>query len=192
MQIRSIAVNAAGLAQERGIQGNMPQVQPEKNGFGPECRVTISREGKALSHQQTAQQAEKRAQGTHADGPAEGIVLRDLTLTGQQEEHAELKKAMADMFKKVGYKGDELRERTERFYEIFCRTNPFRGGIQQIMVEDPTEEELAAMNERARQSREHMDKILKSFTTADYVNVTPLTFDYVATLPDMPENESQE
>lgn len=183
MQITSITVNAAGLAQERGIQGNMPQVQPEKNGFGPECRVTISREGKALSHQQTAQQAEKRAQGTQN-------MEAGKTLTGQQEEYAELKKAMEDMFKSVGYKGDELRERTETFYEIFCRTNPFRGGIQQIMAEDPTEEELAAMNERARQSKENMDKILKNLTPADFANAAPLMFDYVATLPNMPENES--
>ncbi len=60
------------------------------------------------------------------------------------------------------------------------------------MAEDPTEEELAAMNERARQSRENLDKILKSLTPADFANATPLTFDYVAALPDMPENESLE
>ncbi len=185
MQIRLITVNAAGLAQERGIQGYMPQVQPEKNGFGPECRVTISRAGKALSHQQTARQAEKRTQGTQN-------VEAGKTLTSQQEEYAGLKKSIEDMFKKDGYCGDELRERTESFYELFRSTNPFHGGIQQIMAEDPTEEELAAMNERARQSRENLDKILKSLTPADFANATPLTFDYVAALPDMPENESLE
>ncbi len=183
MQIRPITVNAANLAQERGIQGNVPQVQPEKNGFGPECRVTISREGKSLSHQQTAQQAEKRAQSTQN-------VEAGKTAASQQEEYAGLKESFMDMFRMDGYSGEELRERTESFYKLFCSTNPFRPGIRQIMVEDPTEEELAAMNERARQSKENMDKILKSLTPADFANAAPLMFDHVATMPDVPENES--
>ncbi len=183
MQIRPITVNVAGLAQGRGMQENMPQVQPEKNGFGPECRVTISREGKALSHQQTAQQAEKRVQGTQ-DVKAGG------TLTSWKEEYVGLKKLFAEMLEKEGCYENEIRERTEAFYEIFCNTNPFRGGIQQIMVEDPTEEEMAAMNERARQCMENFDKIVKSLTPADFANATPLTFDNAAALPDMPENES--
>lgn len=179
MQIRPITVNVAGLAQGRGMQENMPQVPPEKNGFGPECRVTISREGKALSHQQTA----KRVQGTQ-DVKAGG------TLTSWKEEYVGLKKLFAEMLEKEGCYENEIRERTEAFHEIFCNTNPFRGGIQQIMVEDPTEEELAAMNERARQCMENFDKIVKSLTSADFANATPPTFDNAAALPDMPENES--
>lgn len=179
MQIRSITVNAAGLAQGREVQENMPQVQPKKNGFGPECKVTISREGKALSHKQTVQQAEK---------PQNVEVGK--TLTSWQEEYVGLKKSFAEMLEKEGCYADEIRERTEKFYEIFCSTNPFHGEIQQIMAENPTEEEMEAMNERARQSKENFDKILKGLAPADFANATPLTFDHVATLPDMPGNES--
>lgn len=58
MQVRTITVNAAGLTPpEQGIQGKVSlggnQRQAEGgNGFGPECKVTISREGKNLSRQQ--------------------------------------------------------------------------------------------------------------------------------------------
>lgn len=61
MQIRAITVNAAGaMAAERGFQGNgasgVNQVKAENsNVFGPEYKVTISREGKNLSRRQTAQ-----------------------------------------------------------------------------------------------------------------------------------------
>lgn len=60
MQVKAITVNAAGLAAERGIQGNgvsgVNQVKTEtSNMFGPECRVTISQKGRSLSRQQTVQ-----------------------------------------------------------------------------------------------------------------------------------------
>ena len=57
MQIKSITVNAAGMtAAEQGMQGNRNQLQPESSMFGPECRVTISREGRSLSRQQKVQE----------------------------------------------------------------------------------------------------------------------------------------
>lgn len=58
MQIDAITVNAAGInavgtPAVQGFQGNGDQAQAEGDMFGPVCRVTISKEGKALSRQQT-------------------------------------------------------------------------------------------------------------------------------------------
>lgn len=61
MQIKTITVNAAGLAAaKQGISGHHSlaanQVQAENGSqFGPECRVTISQKGRSLSRQQTVQ-----------------------------------------------------------------------------------------------------------------------------------------
>lgn len=51
MEIKTITVNAAGMAPERNVQGNRPKEKTENSLFGPECRVTISREGKKLNRQ---------------------------------------------------------------------------------------------------------------------------------------------
>lgn len=51
MQIKTITVNAAAMAPERKVQGNKPKEKTENSLFGPECRATISREGKKLSRQ---------------------------------------------------------------------------------------------------------------------------------------------
>lgn len=83
MQIRSITVNAAGLAAGTDMQGNSPMVNQVshaasqiqaggRNSFGPGCRVSISQEGKDLSRQQAA---EKSAQGT-ASVKEERMLLR--------------------------------------------------------------------------------------------------------------------
>lgn len=55
MQIKAITVNAAGMMTAgAGVWEKRNQMQSEGGMFGPECRVTISREGKCLSSQQTA------------------------------------------------------------------------------------------------------------------------------------------
>lgn len=51
MGIKAITVNAAGMAPERNVQGNRPKEKAENSLFGPECRVTLSREGRKLSRQ---------------------------------------------------------------------------------------------------------------------------------------------
>lgn len=101
MQIRAITVNAAGMiAAEKGIRGNDPQgtnqLQAESgNAFGPECKVTISRKGKNLSRQQTAQ-AETGVRDTQS-------VKEERMLLRRQEE-AELEKDIRE-----GYR-EELNE----------------------------------------------------------------------------------
>lgn len=55
MQIKGIGVNAAGMtAAVQGGQDNGNRIQPAGNMFGPEYRVTLSREGRNLSRQQGA------------------------------------------------------------------------------------------------------------------------------------------
>ena len=84
MQIRSITVNAAGLAAGTDMQGNSPvvkQASPGKtvsagtgqtqaggrNTFGAECKVTISQKGKELGSLQQAARTEKSQQSVKAE-----------------------------------------------------------------------------------------------------------------------------
>lgn len=69
MEVRAITVNAAGLTatgrdvSETGLPGaNQAQTKTDHT-FGPECRVTLSREGKNLSRRQ-----EEQAKGTGTGG----------------------------------------------------------------------------------------------------------------------------
>ena len=77
MQIKAITVNAAGMMPAgTGIQEKKNQMRSEGGMFGPECRVTISREGRKLSGQQTARSETGNAQSVRE----ERMLLR------QQEE----------------------------------------------------------------------------------------------------------
>lgn len=71
MQIGAVTVNASGMAAGTGIQGKSPLgtdgAQTGKSGFGPECRVTISKEGRNRSRQQQEVQAEKSVQSTRLE-----------------------------------------------------------------------------------------------------------------------------
>ena len=88
MQIKAITVNAAGMtAAEQGMQGNRNQLQPESSVFGPECRVTISREGRSLSRQQKVQEET----GAHS-------VKEERMLLRRQEE-AELSKEIREGYR---------------------------------------------------------------------------------------------
>lgn len=88
MQIKAITVNAAGMtAAEQGMQGNRNQLQPESSMFGPECRVTISREGRSLSRQQKVQEET----GAHS-------VKEERMLLRRQEE-AELSKEIREGYR---------------------------------------------------------------------------------------------
>ncbi len=88
MQIKAITVNAAGMtAAEQGMQGNRNQLQPESSMFAPECRVTISREGRSLSRQQKVQEET----GAHS-------VKEERMLLRRQEE-AELSKEIREGYR---------------------------------------------------------------------------------------------
>ena len=70
MQVSSITVNAVGVAPGRNIQGSGLQAagsaHAEKNLFGAECKVTISREGRGLSRQLAAQKTQKGVQSAES------------------------------------------------------------------------------------------------------------------------------
>lgn len=77
MQIKGLTVNAAGMMPAgAGIQEKKNQMRSAGGMFGPECRVTISREGRKLSRQQTVRSETGNAQSVRE----ERMLLR------QQEE----------------------------------------------------------------------------------------------------------
>lgn len=96
MQIKAITVNAADTAVAgHGIQGNgaldANQAQTENsNVFGPEYKVTISREGKLLSRRQTAREEE---------GTRNGENVREERKQLHQQEQAELAKEIRDGYR---------------------------------------------------------------------------------------------
>ncbi|MCM1191076.1 MAG: hypothetical protein NC123_04710 [Butyrivibrio sp.] len=95
MQVESIMINAAGLAAGQVMQGNslsgIRQAQAEDSDrFGPECRVTISREGRSLSRQQAAQ-AETESGSTRS--------VREERKLLRQQEAAELDKEIRDGYR---------------------------------------------------------------------------------------------
>lgn len=86
MEIRAITVNAAGLAAERGMQGmGLPSANQaeaeDRSAFGPECRVTISQEGKNLSRRQ-----EEQAKQTGTGGQDARDVRTERMLQRLQED----------------------------------------------------------------------------------------------------------
>ncbi len=93
MQIRGITINAAGLTgPEQGMQGKVSlgakQGQAEDgNRFGPECKVTISREGRNLSRQQ----AEKDTRSTQG--------VREEKRLLRQQEQMELSKEIRNGYR---------------------------------------------------------------------------------------------
>ncbi len=100
MQIKAVTINAAGMmAAGRGAQENRNQIQPEGGIFGPEYRVTISREGRNLSGRQTAK--------PEADARSAQSAEKKRTLLRRQEE------AESVMQDREGYR-EELNEIDEQ------------------------------------------------------------------------------
>lgn len=92
MQIKAITVNAAGtMAVGSGIREKGDQVRPEGSLFGPECRVTISKEGRNLSGLRTAQ-SEAGRQNAES-------VRKERALLRQQDE-AELTAGIREGYRK--------------------------------------------------------------------------------------------
>lgn len=164
MQIKTITVNAAGLsATGRGIQGTgllgMNQVQTEINNmFAPECKVTISEEGRKRSRQQTAY-TETSAQSTYK-AAAESNQLC------QQEERKGLRESLTEMYQRNGFTGEELLKRVNDTYqEIYRRA---QGGIQFSMRES-SEEAMAAVKELAQKARKVEDIMVDPSEVRDII-----------------------
>lgn len=145
MQIRAITVNAAGMAPERSIQGNRNQAQPEDNVFGAECKVTISREGKKLSRQQTAQ-TEKSAQGTQN---TQSVKVERMLLRRQEE--SEQSKKIRD-----GYR-EELKEIEDKISEL-NRSYPSQNKVGREVLEKEQEVLRAMRNQKQAQMEQNQKR----------------------------------
>lgn len=149
MQIKTITVNAADLtAAGRGIQGTglpgINQVQTVHNSmFAPECKVTISQEGRSLSkQQQQTVQAEKDVRSTRS-------VATESTQSRRQEGTNGLRENLTEMFQEIGLSGQKLLDRVNEVYDKMCR--PSHGDLQ-FSLDEPTEEAMAAMKELAQKA----------------------------------------
>lgn len=143
MQIRSITVNAAGMAAEKGLQGNISSgtnhVQAEKNMFGAECRVTISREGKKLSRQQAAQ-TEKATPNTQS-------VKEERKLLRQQEQ-ARLSKEIRDGYRENLNEIDRQITEYNNSYARFDRNKVKLDAAMSKAVEEHAELLTAMQNQK--------------------------------------------
>lgn len=150
MQIRAITINAADMmAAEQSIQGNgFPGTDQAQTGngamFGPECKVTISQEGRNLSRQQTAQ-AETKARSTQT-------AQEEKKQLQQQWGDNALINDLIDIFRESGLEGDRLIDRVNSFYQDVCREAEEAKGDLQFFFKEPTDEEMAAVKRLAQKS----------------------------------------
>lgn len=135
MQINTITVNAAGLAAAGkgipavGLSGTN-QVQAENGSqFGPECRVTISREGRNLSRQQAAQ-AETDTRGAQS--------IRGERRLLRQEEQMRLSREIRDDYRE---KLNEIEKEIEGYNTSFARFDKSRANSANLAMINETVEE---------------------------------------------------
>ncbi len=135
MQIKTITVNAAGLAAaKQGISGHHSlaanQVQAENGSqFGPECRVTISQEGKNLSRQQKAQ--------TETDAGNAQSVRGERRLL-RQEEQLRLSKEIRDSYRE---NLNEIEKEIEGYNSSFARFDKSKASPANLAMISETVEE---------------------------------------------------
>lgn len=84
MQIKAITVNAVNTTAAQNVQRNDIPAQTGNNMFTLQCKVTISKEGKKLSRQQTEQ-----PQGNAQDAAVKRIMLRRNEESEQSEKIAD-------------------------------------------------------------------------------------------------------
>ena len=145
MQIRTITVNAAGLdyfGAERNIQGKTQQAASVDNAFGPQCRVTISQEGRSLSRQQAEEQERTKQSAQSAR------IERELY---RRQEEAEQNKHIAD-----GYR--EQLEKIEKSMEALNHSYRTEADTETI---DKEQEVLRAMREQKQAQMEENQKRAK-------------------------------
>lgn len=154
MQVNSVTVNAAGLAPKWGIQGNRPQMQEEQSLFGAECKVTISREGKDLSRQQTA----RRAQGSVQD--AETLkAQRQLRREEAAGQKADIAEDHRDEMREIE---DQLKKQIEKFHQEEEKKKPdirdkYRQELDEIVKQLDDDEGVDLSEAYIKIPRNYMD-----------------------------------
>ena len=134
MQIRSSAINTANTTAARGVLGKA--VKPATGAPMPQCRITLSKEGRELSRQKSAQGAEVK------------LMLR------QSEEAAQTQKTM-DMYRE---KLRDINKELDSINRSFNR-NPDKETIekQQELLDamhDQKAAQMEANNEYAKKAQE--------------------------------------
>lgn len=152
MQVRAITVNAASLAAEWNIQGNSPlgtdQAQARDSGFGPECRVSISREGKSLSRQQAAQ-AEKEKDVRSAQS-----IREEKKLLRQQEEAQRAKEIREGYREKLNEIEKQITDYNTSYAKFDMRSVVYDADLMQKTVEKQQELKEAMRSQKQFQAEE--------------------------------------
>lgn len=152
MQVKTITVNAAEmmtemLAERQGVLGNSTQVQVETDHmFEPECRVTISEEGRKRSRQKAVCAEASAETNVRSTQKAAAKSSRSYP---PQKQFTDLREALTEMYRKNGFTGEELTDRVNIMYEETYRRA--QGGIQ-FSLNEPTDEAKAAMEELAQKA----------------------------------------
>ena len=162
MQIRTITVNAAGnaignalgignLTAEGTIQGKIQQAASVDNAFGPHCRVTISKEGRRLSDQQT----EKKEQ----PGQSAQSARMERELFRRQEE-AEQNKHSAEGYREQLEKIEKAMESLNHTYKAEADTDIIEK--EQEVLRAMREQKQTQMEENQKRAREAQQMAMQS------------------------------
>lgn len=176
MQVKTITVNAAGLAAaRRGMPGTgllgVNQQQTEANSMPvPECKVTISEEGRKRSRQQTAY-TETSAQSMQKEA------AKSSPSYPPQKQFKDLREALTEMYTWNGFTGDELIERVNNMYEEIYRRA--QGGIQ-FSVNESSDEAMAAVKELAQKAGKVEDIIADPSRARDLIQAAQEHQEYKA------------
>lgn len=163
MEIRAITVNATGTAAERGIQGiGLPSTNraetENRSAFGPECRVTISQEGKNLSrrHEARTLQAEASAQDTQAV-QAERILQR---LKEDKDQDRDINEKYRNELDEIDRKINTLNS-TKLSDEDFVKQQKLLEGMRNMKAfqAEQNQKNAKAAREMAMQSAGYKDEI---------------------------------
>lgn len=171
MQIKPITVNAAEMMVERqSILGNGFPMQTESNHmFAPECKITISQEGRNLSRQQMAQ-AESNVQNTNS-------VAAESNLLNNQDGVKGLRENLMEMFQEIGLSGQNLLDRVDEVYGKMCR--PSHGDLQ-FSLNESSEEAMAAVKELAQKAVRLEDIVIDPFRARDLMRAAQEYQEYKA------------
>lgn len=166
MEIRAITVNAAGMAAEQGIQGigspGFGRVETEdRDAFGPECRVTISQEGKDLSRRQ-AEQATRTETGAQ-DAQAVRTEKMLQRLVDRADQNPDISEKYRTELDEIETKVDSLNS-SELSDEDFEKQQKLLKGMRNLKAyqTEQNQKNAKAAREMAMQSAEYQDEIDKN------------------------------
>lgn len=151
MQIKTITVNAAGMASGSIIQGKTQQAAPVDSRFGPQCRVTISQEGRRLSRQQTEkeEQAKQSAQSARME--------RELF---RRQEEDEQNKHIADGYREQLEKIEKTMDSLNHSYKTEADTETIEK--EQEVLRAMRDQKQAQMEENQKRAKEAQQMAMQS------------------------------